>query len=241
MQQKYNIEKNEVCGAEALIRWIKPDGSFILPNEFIPLFEKNGFIEHLDYFVLETICAKQKELLEQGKIPVPISVNQSKVLLNNSDYVRNVERIFNRYKIPKELVILELTESVFLNDEDSIEQFDKELNKLGISMSMDDFGKGYSSLNLLKNLSFDILKIDRGFISDSLTSEKSRWILRKIIEMAYGLGMSIVCEGIETKEQLENVRKMGGFIIQGFYFGKPIPMEEFIKEYIKEKKSELSD
>jgi EAL domain-containing protein (putative c-di-GMP-specific phosphodiesterase class I)/GGDEF domain-containing protein len=234
LQQKQDIEKNEVCGAEALIRWVKADGTIVSPVDFIPLFEKNGFIEQLDYYVLETVCSRQRDLIDENKIPLPISVNQSKVLLNNSDYVRNVERIFNRYKLPRNLVTLEVTESVFLNDEESIENIVKELKELGISTAMDDFGKGYSSLTLLKNVSFDILKIDRGFVSDSLTSAKSRWILSRIIELAYGLGMKIVCEGIETKEQLENVRRLKCRVIQGFYFGKPIPMEEFIEKYIKE-------
>ena len=233
LQQKWNINTNTLHGAEALIRWVKPSGDIILPGEFIPLFEKNGFIEKLDYYVLETVCAKQKELMEAGKLCVPISVNQSKVLLNNSDYVRNVERIINRYNIPKELIVLEVTETVFLNDEKAIEKIVKELKKLGVQVSMDDFGSGYSSLNLLKDISFDVLKIDKEFVSDSLTSEKSRWILRKIIEMADGLGMSVVCEGIETQEQLDNAREIGCIIIQGFFYGKPIPMEQFFKKFVK--------
>ncbi len=236
LQQKWNINTNRLHGAEALIRWVKPGGEVILPSEFIPLFEKNGFIEKLDYFVLETVCAKQKEMIDAGKKCVPISVNQSKVLWNNTDYVRNVERIINRYNIPKEIIVLEVTETVFLNDVKTIEKIVKDLKKLGVQVSMDDFGSGYSSLNLLKDISFDVLKIDKGFVSDSLTSEKSRWILRKIIEMADGLGMSVVCEGIETKEQLDNARRIGCIIIQGFFYGKPIAMNDFCERYVENKK-----
>lgn len=232
-QQKWNIETDKIHGAEALIRWVKPEGTVILPGEFIPLFEKNGFIEKLDYYVLETVCAKQKELFDAGNKCVPISVNQSKVLLNNSDYVRNVERIINRYNIPREIIVLEVTETVFLNDEKAIEKIVKELKNIGVLVSMDDFGSGYSSLTLLKDIPFDVIKIDKGFVSDSLTSEKSRWILRKIIEMADGLGMSVICEGIETQEQLDNVRKLGCVIIQGFFHGKPIPMDEFCENFLE--------
>ncbi len=234
LQQKWNADTDELYGAEALIRWIKPEGTVIFPSEFIPLFETNGFIENIDYYVLETVCEKQKQLLDAGKKCVPISVNQSKVLLNNSDYVLNVARIIDRYEIPKELITLEITESVFLNDEKAIEKIVNDLKEIGVLVSMDDFGSGYSSLNLLKDIPFDVIKIDRGFASDSMCTEKSRLILQKIIEMTQGIGMSVICEGIETKEQLESITNLGCSIIQGYYYGKPIPMDEFCEKYLGE-------
>ena len=231
-QPKWDIVANKLSGAEVLVRWIKPDGSIIYPDSFISIFEKNGFIEKLDFYMLETVCKKMKKLMDLGVEICPISINQSRILLNNPDYVNIVERILQRNSLPKEFVELELTETVFMNEQEKMKEVMNKLRKLEISLSMDDFGSGYSSLNILKDIPFNILKIDRVFFSESITSESSTWILQKIIEMAEGLGIHVVCEGVETLEQVELLRRIGCRYVQGYYYSRPIPYIEFIQKYL---------
>lgn len=231
LQPKWNIVKNELAGAEALVRWVKPDDTIIYPNQFIPIFEKNGFIEKLDFYMLESVCKKMSDLKKKN-IPIfPISVNQSRLLLHNPEYIKNITKILKKYDIPREYVELELTETVFFDDREKMIEIMKELKGLHIKLSMDDFGSGYSSLNMLKDIPFDILKIDREFFGESITSESSTWILQKVIEMAYGLGIDVICEGVETQDQVNILKQIGCYLVQGYFYSRPIPMEEFIEKY----------
>lgn len=231
LQPKWDIKENKVSGAEALVRWIKADGSMVYPDEFIPVFENNGFVEKLDFYMLEKVCAEMKQHLDAGHLIYPISVNQSRMLLHSPDYVKNVEKILKQYDIPKGFIELEITETVFENDRDNMIKTMNELKKIGIRLSMDDFGSGYSSLNMLKDIPFDVIKIDRGFFSESVTSEASLYILQKIVELAYGLGMQIICEGVETGEQVVILRSIGCIYVQGYYYSKPIPSDEYYLRY----------
>lgn len=231
MQPKCDIFKNQVAGAEALVRWIKPDGSMVMPNIFIPVFENNGFIEKLDFYMLEMVCQQMRELIDQGKMVYPVSVNQSRILLHNPDYVNNIKKIIKTYNIPQNYIELEITETVFLDERVKMIETMKQLKECGVRLAMDDFGSGFSSLNMLKDIPFDIIKIDREFFSESVTSASSKVVLQKIMEMAEGLGIEVVCEGVETEEQIKMLQQMGCRMVQGFFYSRPIPNEEYVERY----------
>ncbi len=234
LQPKWDIVNDCLVGAEALVRWIKKDGSMVYPSDFIPLFESNGFIEKLDFHMLEMLCKRIRELEDEGTYKiVPISVNQSRILINNPDYVKNVEKVISRYDINAEHLEIEITETVFFDEKDKMIEVVKELKKLGLNLAMDDFGSGYSSLNILRDIPFDILKIDRGFVSESVASKSAVVIMQKIIEMAHGLNIKVICEGVETKEQVDILRELGCTRVQGYFYDKPIPMDEFLEKYCK--------
>lgn len=240
LQPKWNIEKDELYGAEALVRWIKPDGSMVYPDQFIPVFESNGFIEKLDFYMLTSVCRMIHNLQKAGMPIFPVSVNQSRRLWDNPKYVERVEEILKRYEIPSNMVELEVTETVFFGEQDKMVSIIQELKQREVLLSMDDFGSGYSSLNLLKDVPFDVLKIDREFFSESVTSQSSAWILQKIIEMAEGLDIKVLCEGVETKEQVALLAKLGCKYVQGYYYSKPLSMGEFLEKYFGDH-IELSD
>ncbi|MBR1693014.1 MAG: GGDEF domain-containing protein [Lachnospiraceae bacterium] len=232
LQPKWDINKDKLYGAEALVRWIKDDGNMVYPDTFIPVFENNGFIEQLDFYMLDQVCAEIRKLLDEGKPAFPISVNQSRRLWDNPEYVENVERILRKYDIPSHYVDLEVTETVFFGERDKMIEIITQLKQKEVLLSMDDFGSGYSSLNLLKDIPFDILKIDKDFFSESITSNSSILILTKIIEMAEGLGIHVLCEGVETKEQVHLLRDIGCQYVQGYFYSKPIPLNDFIQKYV---------
>lgn len=232
LQPKWNIAENRVAGAEALARWVRKDGTVIYPSDFIPVFENNGFIEKLDVYMLERLCMNMQEIMEDGKYrQIPISVNQSRLLIMNPDYVKHVEKMVNRYQIPLENLEIEITETVFFDEKEKMIEVVNQLKNIGIVLAMDDFGSGFSSLNILKDVPFDVLKIDREFFSETNTSETSILILEKIVEMAKGLGIEVVCEGVETKEQVEVLRNIGCERVQGYFYGRPIPFDEFMEKY----------
>ena len=234
LQPKWDIVHNRLSGAEALVRWIKDDGSMVYPSDFIPLFETNGFIEKLDFHMLEKLCEKLQILETEGKYNlVPISINQSRILINNPDYVRNVERVISRYNTNVNILEIEITETVFFDEKGKMIEVVKQLKELGLKLAMDDFGTGYSSLNILRDIPFDILKIDREFVSESVASSSAVVIMQKIIEMAQGLNIDVVCEGVESADQIETLRKLGCTSVQGYYYDKPIPIDEFMEKYCK--------
>ncbi len=234
LQPKWDINNDCLVGAEALVRWVKEDGSIVYPSDFIPLFETNGFIEKLDFHMLENLC-REIQKLENHDIYklVPISVNQSRVLINNPDYVKNVERLISRYGTNVDYLEIEITETVFFDERDKMIEVVNQLKTMGIRLAMDDFGSGYSSLNILRDIPFDILKIDREFVNESVASKSSVVIVQKIIEMAKDLNIKIVCEGVETQEQIDILRRLGCPVVQGYYYDKPIPMQEFLDKYCK--------
>ena len=239
LQPKWDIVNDCLVGAEALVRWVKDDGSMVYPSDFIPIFETNGFIEKLDFHMLEMLCKRIRDIEEEGKYRiVPISVNQSRILINNPDYVKNVEKVISRYNTKVEHLEIEITETVFFDEKSKMIEVVKQLKELGLNLAMDDFGSGYSSLNILRDIPFDILKIDREFVSESVASKSSIIIMEKIIEMAKGLNIRVICEGVETKEQVDVLRKLGCTMVQGYYYDRPIPMDEFLEKYCK---NELSD
>ena len=234
LQPKWDIVNDCLVGAEALVRWIKKDGSMIYPSDFIPLFETNGFIEKLDFHMLEMLCKRLRDLEQDEKYKlVPISINQSRILINNPDYVKNVEKVISRYNTNVKNLEIEITETVFFDEKNKMIEVVNQLKELGLNLAMDDFGSGYSSLNILRDIPFDILKIDREFVSESVASKSSIIIMEKIIEMAKGLEIKVICEGVETKEQIDTLRDLGCTMVQGYYYDKPIPMDEFLEKYCR--------
>lgn len=234
LQPKWDIVNDCLVGAEALVRWIKKDGSMIYPSDFIPLFETNGFIEKLDFHMLEMLCKRLRDLEQDEKYKlVPISINQSRILINNPDYVKNVEKVISRYNTNVKNLEIEITETVFFDEKNKMIEVVNQLKELGLNLAMDDFGSGYSSLNILRDIPFDILKIDREFVSESVASKSSIIIMEKIIEMAKGLEIKVICEGVETKEQIDTLRDLGCTMVQGYYYDKPIPMDEFFEKYCR--------
>lgn len=229
LQPKYNLVTGSIVGAEALIRWIRPDGSMVYPDEFIPVFEKNGFIRQIDFFVLGETCRMLKRRLSEHKRCVPISVNQSRVLLKNKDYTMQIANVLEEYNTPPELIELELTERLFSDKLGDMAIMMHELKDIGIRWSIDDFGTGYSSLNLLKELPVDIIKIDKAFLDETETSEVSRLIIRKTVELTRELKKLVVCEGVETEEQADYLRTIHCDIAQGFLYARPMAMNDFEK------------
>ncbi|MGN0622276.1 MAG: putative bifunctional diguanylate cyclase/phosphodiesterase [Porcipelethomonas sp.] len=230
LQPKYSISTGKIIGAEALSRWIHPEKGLIPPCDYIPVFEKNGFIIRLDEIMWENACKKIRSWLDSGKTPVPISVNVSREYLCDDKIVNILMNIIEKYNIPINLLELEITESLDIKGVDGIINQFKEN---GFTMLMDDFGSGYSSLNMLKTTPFDVLKIDRGFLSEFMESERGRKIISHTISMSNDIGIDIIAEGVETSEQAVFLNKCGCDMAQGFYYSRPVPHEEFDKLLFK--------
>ena len=231
LQPKWNMATDQIAGAEALIRWIDEKGNIIPPDEFIPVFERNGFIEHIDFYMLDEVCKYIRQMIDEGREVYPVSINQSRYLLYDPNYIMKVQEIMLKYRVPKGLIELEITETVFFNEKERMLEVMRNLKEFNMNLSIDDFGSGYSSLNLLRDIPFDVLKIDRGFLDESVQSDSGKWILRKIVEMAEGLHLKVICEGVETHEQVEMLLDIGCIYAQGFLYSRPIPIEEFMEKY----------
>lgn len=230
LQPKVDLDKNTICGAEALVRWISKDFGFMAPDEFIPIAEANGFIKAIDFYVLQQVCKDIRSRLDQGEKVVPVSVNQSRITILDDEYLNRIQRIIEQYQIPVNYLDFEVTESLFIGDYKTIIQVLTKIHEIGISISMDDFGSGYSSLNLLKNMSIDNLKIDKEFLAESEKSAQSRIIIKSLIEMAKELNIRVVCEGVEQKEQVAFLKKIRCDEAQGYYYDRPISSREFYQK-----------
>lgn len=224
LQPKYSISTEQIIGAEALARWRHPKKGMISPADFIPVFEKNGFILKLDLYIWEQACRKIRQWLDSGIKPVPISVNISREYIHSIDLVKTLGELVKRYSIPHSLLELEITESA---DAVGVEKVVRDLKDAGFTMLMDDFGSGYSSLNMLKTTPFDVLKIDKGFLGEFMESDRGRKIIEHTISMSQDIGLGIVAEGVETQEQAQFLSGCGCDSAQGFYYSKPVSAEEF--------------
>ena len=229
LQPKVDINSELPVGCEALVRWFSPEKGYIQPGDFIPLFEKNGFVTEVDFFVLEQVCKMLRRRIDSGLPVFPINVNQSRLHVNDRMYLSMLQDMLNKYDIPMNLVVFEITESAFIEDSHTMIGLINKMKVLGFNFSMDDFGSGYSSFNLLKDMPIDELKIDKGFLESTDDSKKSRYIIEKIVQMAHGLDIRVVCEGVERKEQVDFLRAIECDIVQGYYYSKPMPMEEYEK------------
>lgn len=229
LQPKIDLQKNQIVGAEALLRWNRMDGTLMFPDEFIPIFEQNGFIIPIDFYVYETVCQLIQKWQVQLNKSIPISVNVSRAHLTDSNFADDIERLVKQYKIPNELLELELTETMVLDCvEDAVDMM-KRLQELGFIVSIDDFGSGYSSLNLLKDFKTNILKIDKEFFRRGDLQEQDKIIVMNIIRMAKQLNMKVLSEGVETTMQSEFLRDCCCDMAQGYLYAKPMPVAEFEK------------
>lgn len=240
LQPKVDSAKETLAGAEALVRWIHPQEGFIPPNRFIPIFEQNGFIVKLDDYMLEEVSRLQAQWLNDGRTVVPISVNISRTHFTREDLAEHICRIVDKYAVPHNLIELELTESAFFDDKAMILSTVHKMQEFGFIVSMDDFGSGYSSLNSLKELHLDVLKIDAEFFrglnkeafhDGSNVEERGLLIVAEVIDLAKKLNMQIVAEGIESREQVDFLVSQDCDLIQGYFFAKPMPVEEFEEKY----------
>lgn len=229
LQPKYSTREEKLSGAEALVRWIHPTEGFIPPNKFIPIFEQNGFILQLDDYMITEIARLQAKWLYEGKKIVPISVNVSRAHFTKVDLAEHICKLVDQYNVPHDMIELELTESAFFDDKDILINTVKRLKSYGFDISMDDFGAGYSSLNSLRELPLDVLKLDAEFFRGEDEEGRGDLIVGEAITLAKKLDMRIVAEGIETRKQVDALAEKNCDLIQGYYFAKPMPVEEFEK------------
>lgn len=240
-QPKYNLDRDSLAGAEALVRWNHPELGFISPGEFIPLFEKNGFITQLDRYVWEKTCMLLSEWKEKGHKIYPVSVNVSRADIYQVDLADTMIELVTKYGIRPEELHLEITESAYTENATQIIATVDNLRKLGFVIEMDDFGSGYSSLNMLNQMKLDILKLDMKFIQSETAKPVDQGILRFIVGLARWMNLSVVAEGVETREQLERLREIGCDYVQGYFFAKPMPSDEFEEMLNQQEKQEKSD
>ena len=218
-QPKVSMHSLQLIGAEALVRW-RTDSGLVPPGRFIPVFEKNGIVRQLDFYVLEHVCRQIREWIDAGISPVRISSNFSKQHFKYDDITSEIKRIVDRWNIPHELIEIEFTETAYLDEHERLKETLQYLKEAGFSSSIDDFGSGYSSLNLLQNLDFSVLKLDRAFLNLGASNQRTQRIIECIINMAKRLDMEVVAE-------LEMLRKFSCDVIQGFYFDHPLPADKF--------------
>lgn len=226
LQPKYSIAKNEIIGAEALVRWRHPERGMIYPDQFIPVIEENGFVRKVDYYIWEEACHFIKKCMDEGINTCPVSVNVSRVHLRDDECIKTLSGMIEENGIPKELLELEITETA---DDQQISLKALQLKEEGFTLLMDDFGSGYSSLNILLETPFDVIKLDKKFIENMMVSEKGRLLLEQVVSMAGKLDIGLLAEGVETKDQIELLESIGCDQVQGYYYAKPMPKEEFFK------------
>ncbi|MDD3570378.1 MAG: EAL domain-containing protein [Lachnospiraceae bacterium] len=229
LQPIYSVASEKPVSAEALVRWYHPQRGLISPVDFIPLFEKNGFISKLDAYVWEEVCKFISNEKKKGHKVVPISVNVSRINLYNANICNDIIELTQKYGIEPQMLKLEITESAYTDNPHQLLKVMETLQRYGFEVLMDDFGSGYSSLNMLKDVPVDILKIDMKFIEDLEVSSRAGSVMTNVIRMAKWLNMSVVAEGVETKAQLVVLRNIGCDKVQGYYLSKPLPTEEFEK------------
>jgi EAL domain-containing protein (putative c-di-GMP-specific phosphodiesterase class I) len=224
-QPKYDPGTGAVVGAEALVRWRNSDGSLISPGTFIPLFERNGMIRHLDEYVFRAVCMQQVRWQQQGCRIFPISVNLSRASLYFQNVVERYRKIAKEIGIDPAYVPIEITETAALDDKE-IRRLADHIYEAGFPLHMDDFGSGYSSFATLNIMHFDTLKLDKSLI-DYIGNYSGDRLLEHTIALAKELGMHVTAEGVENREQVVFLQELNCDSIQGFYFSKPLPMEEF--------------
>lgn len=229
-QPKYHIETGHIIGFEALVRWVHPTKGIIPPSEFIPLFEANGFISKVDFYIWEEVCKDLQKLMKKGYQVVPVSVNVSRIelYLNIEEHLLS---LLERYEVPVSLLRLEITETAYTQDPKQLIDVVERLRSHGFRILMDDFGSGYSSLNMLKEVPVDVLKVDLKFLQDLQTSGKSEKILESVVIMARKLNLSVIAEGVETNKQVHFLKSIGCLRAQGYYYSRPVNQETMFQLY----------
>ena len=226
-QPKYSLNEDCMAGIEALVRWIHPEWGFLSPGEFIPLFEKNGFIHRLDQYVWEKVCALLRDWKRKGYPLLPVSVNVSRADVFQTHLVDALLGLTQKYGIDPAYLHLEITESAYAENPGQVVSTVEQLRKLGFPIEMDDFGSGYSSLNMLGQMKLDILKLDSKFVQNEISKPVDQSILSDIVVMAHRMNLGVVAEGVETREQVKRLKAVGCDYVQGYYFAKPMPAADF--------------
>ncbi len=228
-QPKVNSKKQVMCGAEALVRWLH-DGNIISPGKFIPIMESNNMMCDLDFYILRRVCTDISEWISQGLVPPTISVNFSRRNLSNPNLAKDIDRVVTSYHVPKKMIEIEITETIDEFPISVLGDFVDDLHNLGYKVAVDDFGSGSSSLSLLREVTFDTLKIDKGFVDRAYAKDLT--ILNYMIKLAIALDIEVLAEGVELKEQVETLSLLGCDIIQGYYYDKPLPKDIFTERII---------
>lgn len=225
-QPKYDSRTQKLAGAEALVRWRRSDGQMVSPGLFVPLAEESGFVCKLDEYVFREVCLAQKRWMDKGLGVVPVSVNLSRRHLDNPEFINEYKAILDESGVPIEYIQLEITESAMFEKKEEFVQIMERLHDLGFMILMDDFGTGYSSLMMLKTIPVDVMKLDKSFVDD-YDDERGERIIRCVMRMAQDLSIAITAEGVETEAQYRFLTSVGCDTIQGYYFARPMPEEEY--------------
>lgn len=231
-QPKFNLRNSRICGAEALVRWNHPTLGLLLPGEFMPLFERNGFVTQLDQFVWQEVAIALHDWAQRGMPIVPVSVNVSRADIYNVDLETTLRGIRSRYQVDPAMLHLEITETAYTENHQQLCDTVTRLRDAGFTIEMDDFGSGYSSLNMLNELPIDILKLDLKFLREGQERGKRRSILSFVVSLARWLNLQVIAEGVETADQVEKLRNVGCSYAQGYYFSPPLPKREF-EQFLK--------
>jgi len=232
LQPKIDCYTGRAVGAEALVRWVKPDGEVIFPDLFIPYFEKSGFITKIDMYMFGEACRILRKWMDEGKEVFPISCNFSYLDIMGSNFTKYLKIMSQRHKVPPELLELELTESVAAQHIEVVNSCGRELSAYGFRLSIDDFGAGYSSLSLLQILKIDVLKLDKTFVQRGLEGKLAHDLVSSLVNTFKNNSIQVIFEGIETEEQVNFVKSLGCRIVQGYYYSKPLPLSEFEEKYL---------
>ena len=231
-QPQINHSTGRMVGAEALMRWKHPIYGVQMPGDFIPVLEKNNLIYRADLHIFETVCRFQRKCLDEGISIIPISVNMSRYDIYNTNYVEEIEAIRKKYDIPVKYLRLEITESSAIGGRELITRVLRQLHDRGYTVEMDDFGSGYSSLNILKDLDVDVIKLDMAFLAGDIGG-RGGTILGSIVQMTKWLNTPVIAEGVETQEQADYMQSTGCKYIQGYLYYKPLPEEEFLEKMVQ--------
>lgn len=226
-QPQYDAITNKLVGAEALVRWVKPDGSTIMPGSFIPLLEEDNTIVELDWYMLREVCAFLKRQMDEKIHSVTVAVNFSRKHIYEEDFVERLCTTVSEYNVQRRMIEVEITESAFVDQSEKIAEWIEKIRAAGFRVAIDDFGSGLSSLSFVKDISVDVLKIDKSLLSRNCEDEKERIVLESIFNFAHRLKLTTVAEGVETREQLGFLRTCSCKVIQGFLFAKPMPEQDF--------------
>lgn len=239
LQPKFDLRDFSITGAEALIRWLHPIKGMIAPDKFVPVFERNGFITDVDFFVWDKACQHIRKWLDNGWPAVPVSINVSRVDIYRPDICDVFNGLLEKYNLPTSLLELEITETAYTQDADQLIEVVIELKDCGFRISMDDFGAGYSSLNMLNEVPVDVLKIDMKFLRNIDAKNKSSNIIGFIVSMAKWLNLGVICEGVETLEHVQFLRSIGCHKGQGYFFAKPLPINIFEEKLVSHQKEDV--
>lgn len=241
LQPKFSISSGEAIGYEALVRWQSPERGMIYPDSFIPLFEENGFITKLDAYVWECACMVLRDWIDRHFTPLPISVNVSRANLDDESFLDVLDGLIEKYRLPKHLLELEITESI---ENDATLRMTEKIKERGFILLMDDFGSGYSSLNTLQDTRFDVLKLDREFFSTHMSNERGKKIIMHTISMSKDVGLGLIAEGVETTDQAQFLENCGCDTAQGYLYAKPMPVqdaEKYLKNTLPSKTDEVKE